>query len=27
VLEELGISDGIVKARVIEGADNLKPHA
>ncbi|MFM8258213.1 MAG: peptidylprolyl isomerase [Vulcanococcus sp.] len=27
VLEELGISDGIVKARVIEGAENLKPHA
>jgi peptidylprolyl isomerase len=27
VLEELGIADGIVKARVIEGADNLKPHA
>ena len=27
VLEELGISDGIVKARVIEGANNLKPHA
>ncbi|MEY3751263.1 MAG: hypothetical protein RLZZ186_1682 [Cyanobacteriota bacterium] len=27
VLEELGIDDGIVKARVIEGADNLKPHA
>ena len=27
VLEELGISDGIVKARVIDGADNLKPHA
>ena len=27
VLEELGIEDGIVKAKVIEGADNLKPHA
>ncbi|MFZ9147500.1 MAG: peptidylprolyl isomerase [Vulcanococcus sp.] len=27
VLEELGINDGIVRARVIEGADNLKPHA
>jgi peptidylprolyl isomerase len=27
VLEELGISDGIVKARVIDGAENLKPHA
>ena len=27
VLEELGVNDGIVKARVIEGADNLKPHA
>ena len=27
VLEELGINDGIVKARVIEGADNLKAHA
>jgi peptidylprolyl isomerase len=27
VLEELGINDGIVKARVIEGAENLKPHA
>ncbi|MEY4297062.1 MAG: hypothetical protein RLZZ423_241 [Cyanobacteriota bacterium] len=27
VLEELGIEDGIVTARVIEGADNLKPHA
>ena len=27
VLEELGVDDGIVKARVIEGADNLKPHA
>ena len=26
VLEELGIEDGIVKARVIEGAENLKPH-
>ena len=26
VLEELGINDGIVKARVVEGADNLKPH-
>jgi peptidylprolyl isomerase len=27
VLEELGIEDGIVKARVVEGAANLKPHA
>jgi peptidylprolyl isomerase len=27
VLEELGISDGIVQARVIEGAENLRPHA
>ena len=27
VLEELGIEDGIIKAKVIEGADNLKPHA
>jgi len=27
VLEELGISDGIVKARVIDGAENLQPHA
>ena len=27
VLEELGISDGIVKARVIEGAEHLRPHA
>ena len=26
VLEELGIEDGIVKARVVEGADNLKAH-
>jgi peptidylprolyl isomerase len=26
VLEELGISDGIVKARVIDGAENLQPH-
>ena len=26
VLEELGIDDGIVKARVVEGADNLKAH-
>jgi peptidylprolyl isomerase len=27
VLEELGIEDGIVKATVIEGAENLQPHA
>jgi len=27
VLEELGVNDGIVKARVIDGADNLRPHA
>ncbi len=27
VLEELGVNDGIVKARVIDGADNLKAHA
>ena len=27
VLEELGIEDGIVTAKVIEGADNLKAHA
>jgi peptidylprolyl isomerase len=27
VLEELGINDSIVKARVIEGAENLKAHA
>ncbi|MEY4772770.1 MAG: hypothetical protein RLZZ346_2025 [Cyanobacteriota bacterium] len=27
VLEELGVNDGIVKAQVIEGADNLKAHA
>ena len=27
VLEELGVDDTIVKARVIEGAENLKPHA
>ena len=27
VLEELGITDGIVKARVIDGAENLKAHA
>jgi peptidylprolyl isomerase len=26
VLEELGVDDAIVKARVIEGADNLQPH-
>lgn len=26
VLEELGIEDGIVKARVVEGADNLRAH-
>jgi peptidylprolyl isomerase len=26
VLEELGIEDGIVKARVVEGADNLMAH-
>jgi peptidylprolyl isomerase len=26
VLEELGIEDGIVKATVIEGAENLQPH-
>jgi len=27
VLEELGVDDRIVSARVIEGADNLQPHA
>ena len=27
VLEELGIEDGIVKAKVIEGAENLQAHA
>jgi peptidylprolyl isomerase len=27
VLEELGVDDGIVKARVIEGDENLRPHA
>ena len=27
VLEELGINDGIVKATVIEGGENLRPHA
>ena len=27
VLEELGINDSILKARVIEGAENLKAHA
>jgi peptidylprolyl isomerase len=27
VLEELTADDGIVKATVIEGADNLRPHA
>ncbi|MEN9861344.1 MAG: peptidylprolyl isomerase [Vulcanococcus sp.] len=27
VLEELSIEDGIVKAKVIEGASNLQPHA
>ena len=27
VLEELGVDDRIVSARVIEGADNLRPHA
>jgi peptidylprolyl isomerase len=27
VLEELGVDDRIVSARVIDGADNLKPHA
>jgi peptidylprolyl isomerase len=26
VLEELGVDDAIVKAQVIEGADNLQPH-
>ncbi|MEB3258113.1 MAG: peptidylprolyl isomerase [Cyanobacteriota bacterium] len=27
VLEELGVDDRIISARVIQGADNLKPHA
>jgi hypothetical protein len=27
VLEELTVDDRIVSARVIEGADNLRPHA
>jgi peptidylprolyl isomerase len=27
VLEELGVDDGIVKARVIDGSENLRPHA
>ena len=27
VLEELGVDDRSVSARVIEGADNLQPHA
>jgi peptidylprolyl isomerase len=27
VLEELGVDDGIVKATVIDGSENLKPHA
>ena len=27
VLEELGVDDGIVKARVIEGAENLQAHS
>ena len=27
VLEELGIDDGIVRARLLDGADNLKAHA
>ena len=27
VLEELSVDDRIISARVIEGADNLQPHA
>ena len=27
VLEELGIDDGIVRARLIDGGENLKAHA
>ncbi|MGA0279703.1 MAG: peptidylprolyl isomerase, partial [Vulcanococcus sp.] len=27
VLEELGIDDGIVRARLLDGAENLKAHA